>query len=137
MHRTLTTAMLATASAIPVGGAWGDPAGVLAASLHAKALATTAKKYAGPTVNMRWGPVTVTVYIKGKKITNVKAAVSPDTNRSQFLDDMSLPILKQEVLQAQSASINQVSGATMTSDAYIKSLQKALKKAKFVAPSSS
>jgi len=84
---------------------------------------------------MRWGPVKVTVYIKAKKITNVKAAVAPDTDRSTFLDDMSLPILKQEVLQAQSTVIDEVSGATMTSDAYIASLQKALKKAKFKSPS--
>ena len=59
------------------------------------------------------------MYIKNQKISNVKASVSPDTDRSRFLDDMSIPILKQEVLQAQSAVIDTVSGATMTSEAYI------------------
>lgn len=136
MHRSVNRVLLSLASAVPLGAAWGVPASALASTLHAQP-AVSAKKYAGPTVNMRWGPVKVTVYIKGNKITNVKATVSPDTNRSQMLDDMSLPILKQEVLQAQSASIDTVSGATMTSGAYIKSLQKALKAAKFKSPSTS
>jgi uncharacterized protein with FMN-binding domain len=44
---------------------------------------------------------------------------------------MTLPIaLKQEVLKAQSSKIDEVSGATETSDAYIQSLQSAIKKAR-------
>ena len=40
-------------------------------------------------------------------------------------------MLKQETLQAQTVSgVSQISGATMTSDAYIQSLQAAMQKAK-------
>jgi uncharacterized protein with FMN-binding domain len=40
-----------------------------------------------------------------------------------------VPILKREVLSAQSANIHAVSGATLTSNAYKQSLRNALSKA--------
>jgi uncharacterized protein with FMN-binding domain len=67
--------------------------------------------------------------VKGKKITNIKTAYVPDTGRSQFIEDRAVPLLKQEVLSVQSANIEYVSGATDTSEAYITSLQAAVKKA--------
>jgi uncharacterized protein with FMN-binding domain len=100
----------------------------------ATAKPVTTKKYKGPIVDTRWGPVQVTVYIKSKKITNVKAAVQPETDRSVFIDEQSIPMLHDEVLQAQSASIDIVSGATYTSEGFILSLQKALKTAHYKAP---
>jgi uncharacterized protein with FMN-binding domain len=51
------------------------------------------------------------------------------TARSQVLDDRAIPILIQETLSAQSARINEVSGATTISQAYISSLQAAVKSA--------
>jgi uncharacterized protein with FMN-binding domain len=93
-------------------------------------------RYKGPIVDTRWGPVQVTVYIKGKKITDVKAAVQPDTDRSVFIDEQSIPMLHDEVLQAQSGKIDIISGATYTSEGFILSLQKALKTAHFKAPKS-
>lgn len=78
---------------------------------------------------MRWGPVQVTISVKSKKITNVTATAPTERERSAMINDQALPILKQEVLQAQSATIDEVSGATMTSDAYMQSLQGAIKKA--------
>ena len=41
----------------------------------------------------------------------------------------SLPVLIQETLDAQSASVDMVSGATVTSEGYIRSLQAALDEA--------
>lgn len=78
---------------------------------------------------MRWGPVRATIKVKGKKIASVSIATSPENERSQFIDDQAVPDLRTETLQAQSAQIDEVSGATMTSDAYIESLQAAIKKA--------
>jgi uncharacterized protein with FMN-binding domain len=95
---------------------------------HSPAAATT-KKYKGPLVEMRWGPVRATISVKGKKITAIKILTSPENSRSQFIDQQAVPLLKQETLQAQSATIDMVSGATMTSEAYIQSLQAALQKA--------
>jgi uncharacterized protein with FMN-binding domain len=116
------------------------PAAAHAAAVHsvtaAKAAKTATKKYKGPIVDTRWGPVQVTVYIRGKKITDVKAAVQPDTDRSVFIDEQSIPMLHDEVLQAQSGKIDIISGATYTSEGFILSLQKALKTAHFKAPKS-
>ena len=96
----------------------------------APALAATPTTFKGSTAGERWGTVQVSVVVKSKKITNVKATVSVHTGRSQFITDQALPLLKQEVLQAQSASIDTVSGATDLSDAYITSLQAAVNKAR-------
>ena len=55
--------------------------------------------------------------------------VLPHTARSRVIDWRAVPILRQETLQAQSARIDVVSGATQTSEAYIRSLQSALDRA--------
>jgi uncharacterized protein with FMN-binding domain len=124
---------MATAlAAVPAAGALSAPSP--AAHASAPAAAAKAKKYKGPSVDMRWGPVQATITIKGKKITAVSIATSPENFRSQFIDQQAVPLLRQEVLQAQSATIDEVSGATMTSDASIESLQGALQKAHFKAP---
>ena len=46
--------------------------------------------------------------------------------RSQFIDEQAIPILEQEAMQAQSASIQGVSGASYTSAGFQQSLQAAL-----------
>ena len=55
----------------------------------------------------------------------------PDhTDRSVYINSQALPILKSEALRAQSASIDMVSGATDSSEAFAESLQSAILKAK-------
>jgi uncharacterized protein with FMN-binding domain len=103
-------------------------AGGVLTSQHALA-ASKSVIYKGPTVDERWGTVQVSIVVKNKKITNVKPTVFVHTPRSQFITDNALPLLKQEVLEAQSAEIDTVSGATDLSDAYQISLQSAVKKA--------
>ena len=88
-----------------------------------------ARTVAGPVEDMQWGPVQVTISVKGKKITDVQASAPTERARSAFINQQALPLLKQEVLQAQSANIDLISGATMTSDAYDMSLQAALQAA--------
>jgi uncharacterized protein with FMN-binding domain len=78
----------------------------------------------------RWGTLRVTITVKNKKITSVSATTSDHTARSSFIVSNAIPALKQETLQAQSASINTVSGATDVSNAYIESLQGAIAKAR-------
>ena len=86
--------------------------------------------YTGTTVQHRYGSVTVTVTISGGKITNVTAqALDPGDRRSQSIDSQVVPIMKSEVLAANSANVQTVSGATYTTGAYITSLQSALAKA--------
>ena len=50
-------------------------------------------------------------------------------SRSQYISEQAAPYLHDEVLQAQSAHIDVVSGATYTSESYMQSLQSALDKA--------
>ncbi|MEV6236228.1 FMN-binding protein [Lentzea sp. NPDC051838] len=84
----------------------------------------------GPAVDTRWGPVQVRITLDGGKITAVDVPVYPDGNRrDQQINDRALPILVQETLQAQSADIDAVSGATVTSEGYLESLQAALDQA--------
>jgi len=68
------------------------------------------------------------VTVSGKKITNVQIASLDDGGnfRSQSIDQQSIPILEQQALQAQSANIQGVSGASYTSAGFAQSLQGAL-----------
>ena len=100
--------------------------------------ATGAPKNSGSTVvngsveQTRWGPVQVQVTISGGRITDVIALRVPNGNfRDEEINSYAVPQLRQEVLAAQSARIDTVSGATVTSDGYIGSLQAALDAAHF------
>ena len=54
------------------------------------------------------------------------ASLNETDSRSVAIDNQAIPELRQEVLTAQSANIDGVSGATFTSEAYAASLQAAL-----------
>jgi uncharacterized protein with FMN-binding domain len=83
--------------------------------------------FTGPTVEMEYGPVQVAIDVQGGKITDVKAMQYPvDRPRSQFINSQAVPLLRSEVLQAQSANVNVISGATFTSEAFAASLQAAI-----------
>lgn len=83
--------------------------------------------FAGQTVQTRFGDVQVQITVKSGKITEVTALHLTDAEmRSQMISATAAPILRSEVLQAQSANVQTVSGATVTSDAYLTSLQAAL-----------
>ncbi|WP_231121673.1 FMN-binding protein [Motilibacter peucedani] len=69
----------------------------------------------------------VQVTVKDGAVTDVQAVVYPTENgRDQEINSYALPLLHDEVIAAQSAQIDAVGGATVTSDGYISSLQSAL-----------
>jgi uncharacterized protein with FMN-binding domain len=71
--------------------------------------------------------VQVQVVISGGKITDVKTIQYPNGHQqSVFINEQALPMLRGEVLQAQSAQINIIGGATFTSESYAQSVQAAL-----------
>jgi uncharacterized protein with FMN-binding domain len=81
----------------------------------------------GDTAQTRWGPVQVQITVAGGKITDVTPVQFPNGNgRDQEINSYALPVLAQEALAAQSANIDHVSGATVTSDGYVQSLQSAI-----------
>jgi len=83
----------------------------------------------GPEVNYSFGVLSVSVTVRGHRIVKVGIASLDDGGqfRSQFIDEQSIPMLEQEALQAQSANIQGVSGASYTSAGFRTSLQAALR----------
>jgi uncharacterized protein with FMN-binding domain len=89
--------------------------------------APAAQTYTGSVARTRWGDVQVAITVSGGKITDVAVPIYPANNgRDQEINAYALPTLRQETLAAQSAHIDTVSGATVTSDGYLQSLQAAL-----------
>lgn len=88
------------------------------------------RQYTGTAVPTQYGNVQVQITISGSTITDVQALQLPsDYSRSRQISDYAGPQLRQEALDAQSAQIDTVSGATYTSDGYRQSLQSALDQA--------
>jgi uncharacterized protein with FMN-binding domain len=86
--------------------------------------------YTGDNVSNPYGNVQVSVTVSGGKITDIQFPSLPSDNQhSQSVSDYASPILKQEAIQAQSANVNSVSGATYTSESFQQSLQSALSQA--------
>ena len=84
----------------------------------------------GTTATTRWGPVQVRATVVGGRITAVDVLQQPDGNhKDQEINADAVPELVSETLDAQSAHIDMVSGATVTSDGYVESLQSALDQA--------
>ncbi|MFC9354746.1 FMN-binding protein [Arthrobacter sp. NPDC057013] len=109
-------------------GSTGTSGAEGAAGAAAKAGGT----YDGEVVQTRFGTVQVQVTVKSGQITDVTALKLTDAEgRSVQISNYAAPILRDEVLQAQSANVQTVGGATVTSDAYLTSLQAALDAANF------
>jgi uncharacterized protein with FMN-binding domain len=84
----------------------------------------------GSVAQTRWGPVQVTITVAGGKITAVDVPVYPNGNgKDAEINAYALPILTHATLTAQSANIDMISGATVTSDGYLQSLQSAIDQA--------
>jgi uncharacterized protein with FMN-binding domain len=107
------------------------PSAAVPPSTTTSPAACTGTETLGPVVQTRWGPVQVAAIISQGKICDVRAVVVPSSHtRSTAINSRAVPILRQRVLAAQSASFDTVSGATVTSDGYRASLQAILNAAK-------
>jgi len=137
--RRITLWLLSTVSALVLLFSYrtstmgtGDGSAVVAATAPratapSGAGAGTDGSFDGSTVQTRWGPVQVRITVSGGKITEVETVRYPDGNRrDREINEYALPILREAALTAQSADIDTVSGATITSDGYIGSLQAAI-----------
>jgi uncharacterized protein with FMN-binding domain len=100
-----------------------------AASSSASSTATTTT-YTGDAASTKYGPVQVEITVANGTVTDVSVIDYPSNNgKDQQINARALPVLVQETLDAQSADIDMVSGATYTSDGYTESLQSALDQA--------
>jgi uncharacterized protein with FMN-binding domain len=87
--------------------------------------------YTGPTADAYYGNVQVQAIVQSGKLTDVQFLQYPnDRGTSIRVNGAAMPKLTQEAIQAQSANVNIVSGATATSQAFIQSLASALAMAK-------
>lgn len=87
--------------------------------------------YNGTSVNAFYGNIQVQAVITGGKIASVQFLQYPnDRARSIAINTLAMPNLSQEAIQAQSANVTIVSGATDSSNAFMQSLASALTQAK-------
>jgi uncharacterized protein with FMN-binding domain len=123
-YRTSTSGSLATGTTVaPVTSGSGS-------STTSGTGGSSKRTVTGPVVQTRWGPVQVQLTVSGGRITAVDVVQYPDGNhKDEEINDYALPVLVQSTLDAQSASIDMVSGATVTSSGYVESLQGALDEA--------
>jgi uncharacterized protein with FMN-binding domain len=145
---SLATPPAAVASTVPSAGASAAPttstAGPTASATASTAApaptttTTTTKKTTAPSTktvtgdatDTRYGPVQVQITVTNGKLTAVQAVDYPQQERrDQEINAYAIPVLNKEALTAGSAKIDNVSGATYTSDGYASSLQSALDKA--------
>lgn len=123
---TATTPAVAggTGGGTNTGGGTGANTGTGTGTDTGTASGTT---YQGSVAATRWGDVQVSITVAGGKITAVTVPVYPNSNgKDKQINARALPTLVRETLAAQSAKIDTVSGATVTSNGYIESLQAAL-----------
>lgn len=110
--------------AAPASGSSGNASGSGAGA------STGTTTYTGATAQTRYGPVTVQITVTNGKLSDVKATNYPNGSRTdQVINSYAIPQLNAEALQAGSAKIAMVSGATFTSYGYLQSLQDALDQA--------
>ncbi len=83
--------------------------------------------FTGNAADTRYGPVQVRITVAGGRITDAQAVEYPqESGRDVRINSAAVPALNEEALQAQSAQIDTVSGATYTSEGYQQSLQSAI-----------
>ena len=101
-----------------------------AAATGSPSRSPSTRRVSGDAVDTQYGIVQVRITLRGNRIVAIANVALPfDRNRSQEISSIAGPLLRREALQAQSARIDVVSGATYTSDGYAQSLQSALDRA--------
>jgi uncharacterized protein with FMN-binding domain len=118
---TTATATPTTSGSSGSGGASGSGASVSGTAT-------------GDAIDTRYGAAQVRVTVSNGKIVKLEALqLQANDPHSQQISSFAAPQLEQEVLAAQSASVDAVSGATFTSASYLQSVQSALDKLGFKA----
>ena len=123
---TAAAASAATSSGASSGKS-GTSSGSGAGGGTAGAPAQAAGTYAGSVVRTRFGTVQVQITVKAGAVTDVTALqLTDDDRKSVQISNRAAPLLRAAAIKAQSAQVQTISGATVTSAAYLTSLQGAL-----------
>lgn len=137
--RARATIIGAAGAVVVLAGAWqfGVFAETMLTSTGPTATATPGATpgsgtFVGTVQSTRYGNVQVQVVITAGKITDVVTLhLTDDGGRSVQISNRAAPILRSEMLTAQSTNVSNVSGATYTTQAYLSSAQSALDQAGF------
>lgn len=112
------------------GGTGDGTSGAGSDDTNASTDSGTSTTYTGAAQSTQFGDVQVEITVTDGQITDATAISYPDRDRhDQQINGYAIPILEEETVAAQSADIDLVSGATVTSRAYVGSLQDALDQA--------
>ena len=125
MHRAIPAVLVTAAAFVVVWQFEPHPSTVTALPQSSSASSsggTGAQTVDGTAVSTRWGTVQVRAVFSGGKLTDIQMLQTPNDRHAT----RAIPTLRTEALQAQSADIDSVSGATATSEAYAQSLQAAI-----------
>jgi uncharacterized protein with FMN-binding domain len=130
-YHTSTSGPQATAQA-PVGGSLATTSTATTSGGSGGNKQSSGTTTTGQVAQTRWGPVQVEITTDASgTITDVEVVEYPSGSREdEQINSFALPQLVQATLDAQSADIDMVSGATVTSEGYLQSLQSALDQAR-------
>lgn len=86
--------------------------------------------YTGPAADAYYGIVQIQALVQDGRLAALKILQYPSDRRTSVrINRQALPMLRDEAISAQDANVDIISGATLTSKAFIRSLGGALKKA--------
>ena len=126
MHRAIPAALITAAAFVVVWQFEPHPSTVTAlpqtSSVSTSGGTGNQQAVDGTAVSTRWGTVQVRAVFSGGQLTDIQMLQTPNDRHAT----RAIPTLRAEALQAQSANIDTVSGATATSEAYAQSLQAAI-----------
>jgi uncharacterized protein with FMN-binding domain len=106
------------------------PARVIRAGMKLAAHGYTDGVYTGPAADAYYGIIQLQALVQGGRLSALKVLKYPSDRRTSIsINRQALPMLRDEAISAQSANIDIISGATLTSRAFIQSLGGALKNA--------
>lgn len=121
------TGSAGTGASGAAGSASSSGAAASSGASGSSGAAAASATYKGAVVQTRFGAVQVQITVSAGKVTDVTALqLTDDDRKSVQISNRAAPLLRSEVLEAQSADVQTIGGATVTSDAYLSSLQAAL-----------
>jgi uncharacterized protein with FMN-binding domain len=130
-YHTSTSSSASSASVLATSADPGSTvSGATGTATEEGTASATAITVTGPSADTRWGPVQVQITVADGTVTDIEVVDYPTENgKDRQINARALPVLVSETLDSQSADIDMVSGATVTSEGYVESLQGALDEA--------
>jgi uncharacterized protein with FMN-binding domain len=87
--------------------------------------------FVGPAADAYYGIIQIGAVIQGGRVVDIKVVQYPSDRRTSVrINRIALPMLRDEAVSAQSGDVDIISGATLTSRAFIRSLGGALRQAR-------